>query len=130
MRWPDNVFISGGNPHLTSRFYGVVLGPTTISKIVSEPIQNSLGHMLLGFRYRATHHLCLRIKPCNAGREGVCYEPSQFYGVVLDPTTISKMVSEPLQDPLGHMLSGFRYRTSHQLCLRTKPSSAGREGVC
>jgi len=31
-RWPDNVFISGGNPHLTSRFCGVVLGPTTISK--------------------------------------------------------------------------------------------------
>jgi len=30
--WPDNVFISGGNPHLTSRFCGVVLGPTTISK--------------------------------------------------------------------------------------------------
>jgi len=25
------VFISGGNPHLTSRFCGVVLGPTTIS---------------------------------------------------------------------------------------------------
>jgi len=26
------VFISGGNPHLTSRFCGVVLGPTTSSK--------------------------------------------------------------------------------------------------
>jgi len=34
--WPGNVFISGGNPHLTSRFCGVVLGPTTISKMVSE----------------------------------------------------------------------------------------------
>jgi len=33
--WPDNVFISGGNPHLTSRFGGVVLGPTTISKMLS-----------------------------------------------------------------------------------------------
>ena len=30
--WPDNVFISGGNPHLTSQFCGVVLGPTTIPK--------------------------------------------------------------------------------------------------
>jgi len=30
--WSDNVFISGGNYHLTSRFCGVVLGPTTISK--------------------------------------------------------------------------------------------------
>jgi hypothetical protein len=26
------LFISGGNPHLTSRYCGVVLGPTTISK--------------------------------------------------------------------------------------------------
>jgi len=34
-RWSDNVFISGGNPHLTSWFCGVVLGPTTISKMVS-----------------------------------------------------------------------------------------------
>ncbi|AES76280.2 hypothetical protein MTR_6g074890 [Medicago truncatula] len=32
--WPDNLFISGGNPHLTSRFCGVVLGPTTISNMV------------------------------------------------------------------------------------------------
>lgn len=28
--WPDNIFISGGNPHPTSRFCGVALGPTTI----------------------------------------------------------------------------------------------------
>jgi len=27
------MFISVGNPHLTSRFCGVVLGPTTISKM-------------------------------------------------------------------------------------------------
>jgi len=40
------------------------------------------------------------------------------------------MVSEPLQDPLGHLLSGFRYRATHHLCPRTKPNSAGREGVC
>ncbi|KEH18841.1 hypothetical protein MTR_8g028900 [Medicago truncatula] len=38
------------------------------------------------------------------------------------------MVSEPLQDPLGHLLSGFRYRVTHHLCPRTKPNSAGREG--
>jgi len=42
-----------------------------------------------------------------------------FYGVVLGPTTIFKMVSELLQDPLGHMLSGFRYRVTHHLCPRT-----------
>ncbi|KEH25248.1 hypothetical protein MTR_6g016695 [Medicago truncatula] len=33
MTWPDNVFISGGNPHITSRFCGVVLDPTTVFKI-------------------------------------------------------------------------------------------------
>ncbi|AES70271.1 hypothetical protein MTR_3g050670 [Medicago truncatula] len=38
------------------------------------------------------------------------------------------MVSEPLQDPLGHLLSGFRYLTTHHLCPRTKPNSTGREG--
>ena len=31
-RWYAQVFISGGNPDLTSRFCGVVLGPTTNSK--------------------------------------------------------------------------------------------------
>jgi len=33
--WSDNVFISGGNPHLTSRFCRVVLGPTTISNNIN-----------------------------------------------------------------------------------------------
>ncbi|AES81474.1 hypothetical protein MTR_7g093150 [Medicago truncatula] len=42
---------------------------------------------------------------------------------------ISKMVSEPLQDPLGHVLSDFRYWTTHYLCSRIKFNSAGRE-VC
>jgi len=56
--WPDNLFISGGNPHLTSRFCEVVLGSTTISNMVSEPLHDSLGHLLSGFRYRATRHLC------------------------------------------------------------------------
>jgi len=70
--WSDNVFISGGNPHLTSRFCGVVLGPTTISKMLLEPLQDPLGHLLSGFRYRVTHHLCPRTKPSSDGREGVC----------------------------------------------------------
>ncbi|KEH23222.1 hypothetical protein MTR_7g069535 [Medicago truncatula] len=39
------------------------------------------------------------------------------------------MVSEPLQDPLGHLLSGFRYWATHHLCPRTKPNSVGREGM-
>jgi len=70
--WPDNVFISGGDPYLTSRFCGVVLGPTTISKMVSESLQDPLGHLLSGFRYRATHRLCPRTKPNSVDREGVC----------------------------------------------------------
>jgi len=70
--WPDNVFISGGIHRLISRFCGVVLGPTTFSKMVSEPLQDPLGHLLSGFRYRATHHLCSRTKPNSAGRERVC----------------------------------------------------------
>jgi len=41
---------------------------------------------------------------------------------------ISKMVLEPLQDPLDHLQSGFRYQATHHLCPRTKPNSAGREG--
>ncbi|KEH19758.1 hypothetical protein MTR_8g467810 [Medicago truncatula] len=48
-----------------------------ISKMVSEPLQDPLGHLLSGFRYRATH---------------TCYQVSaiRFCGVVLGPTTISK----------------------------------------
>jgi len=42
---------------------------------------------------------------------------NRLCGVLLGPTTISKMVSEPLPDPLGHLPSGF-------------PNCAGREGVC
>ncbi|RHN40742.1 hypothetical protein MtrunA17_Chr8g0358111 [Medicago truncatula] len=30
--------------------------------MVSEPLHNSLGHLLSGFRYRATRHLCSRIR--------------------------------------------------------------------
>lgn len=37
MRWPDIMFITEGNPHLTIRFCGFVLGPTTIFKMVSKP---------------------------------------------------------------------------------------------
>jgi len=35
-RWLDYVFISGGNPHLTSRFCKIMLGQTTISKNNSD----------------------------------------------------------------------------------------------
>ncbi|AES97725.1 hypothetical protein MTR_5g059000 [Medicago truncatula] len=47
--WPDNVFISGGNTHLTSRFCGVVLDPTTIFKMVSEPPPRSIGPPAIRF---------------------------------------------------------------------------------
>jgi len=79
MRWPDNVFMSGGSPHLTSRFGGAVLGPTTISKMVSEPLQDPLGHLLSGFCYRGTHRLCPQTKPNSVGREkGVLRVPHQI----------------------------------------------------
>jgi hypothetical protein len=65
-RWSDNVFISRGNPHITSWFCGVVLGSTTSFKMVSEPPPRSIR-----FRYRVTHHLCprsrcldLRVRGC------------------------------------------------------------------
>jgi hypothetical protein len=71
-RWPDNVFISESNLHLTSRFCVVVLGSTPIFKMVSEPLQDPLSHMLSSFRYRVIHHLCPRTKPNCAGRDDVC----------------------------------------------------------
>ncbi|MCH92364.1 cysteine-rich receptor-like protein kinase [Trifolium medium] len=38
------------------------------------------------------------------------------------------MISEPHQDPLGHLLSGFSYRVTHCLYPRIKPNSAGMRG--
>jgi len=52
-RWPDNVFISEGNPHLKSRFCGVVLGPITISKLVLD------GSVLALFSILGFHHWSL-----------------------------------------------------------------------
>jgi hypothetical protein len=49
----------------------------------------------------------------------------------LGPILISKMVLlEPLHNPLGHLLSGFRYWATHHLYPRTKLNSVGCEGVC
>jgi len=44
---------------------------------------------------------------------------------------IFKMVSEPLQDQLGHLLplSGFCYQVTHHLCPRTKPNMLVVRGV-
>jgi len=109
--WSDSVFISGDNHHLISWFCGLVLGPTTISKMVSESPQDPLSHLLSCFRYQATHHLCPRTKPNSAGREGgvksltqdKCWSDNvfvsrdnphltnRFCGVVLGPITIFKM---------------------------------------
>ena len=109
--WLDNLFISRGNPHLTSRFCGVVLGPTTISNMVSGPLHDSLGHLLSGFRYRVTRYLCSRfrcailsvrgcVKSLASVRSwsdnlfisgGKPHLTSRFCGVVLGPTTISNI---------------------------------------
>lgn len=40
---------------------------------------------------------------------------SRFCAVVLDLTTMSKMILESLQDLLDHLLSGFRYQVTHHL---------------
>ena len=114
MNWLDNVFISGSNHHLIRWFCEVVLGPTTISKMVLEPLQDLLGHLLSGFCYRATHHLCSRTKPivlvvrgCVKSRTSDKSWPdnvfisggnphliSRFCEVVLGPTTIVSMHSQ------------------------------------
>ena len=69
--WPDNLFISGGNPHLTSRFCGVVLGPTTISKMVSEPLHNS-GPPVIRFPLSGHPSFMFTLQMSNPKREGVC----------------------------------------------------------
>jgi len=142
------VFISGGNPHITSWFCGVVLGSTTISKMVSEPLQDSLGHLLSGFRYRALTIYVHEPSPIVLVVRGfvksltsdmrwsnnvfICgrnpHHTSRFCGVVLGLTTFSKMVLEHLQDPLDHLLSGFLYQATHHLCPQTKPNNVGRDG--
>jgi len=108
--WPDNVFISGGNPHLTSRFCGVVLDPTTISKMVSEPLQDPLGHLLSGsaigpptIYVHEQSPIVLVVRGCvkspTSDRTwpdnvfisgGNPHLTSRFCGIVLGPTTISK----------------------------------------
>ncbi|RHN56484.1 hypothetical protein MtrunA17_Chr5g0429981 [Medicago truncatula] len=106
-------FISGGNPHLTSRFCGVVLGPTTISNMTSEPLHDSLSHLLSGFRYQATRHLCSRFRCAILSVRGCVKSPTsvrswpdnlfisggnphltnRFCGIVLGLTTISNPYS-------------------------------------
>ncbi|AES75011.1 hypothetical protein MTR_6g022030 [Medicago truncatula] len=71
------MFINEDNLHLTSWFCAVVLGPTMISKKISELLQDLLDHLLSGFRYQITHHLCLRTKLIYV------YEPSPIVLVVM-----------------------------------------------
>jgi len=42
------MFISGENPHRTSRFCGVVLGPTTISKNMKQPLPKNMCLLQVG----------------------------------------------------------------------------------
>jgi len=64
----EYMFIPRGNPHLISQLCGVVLGPITNFKMVSEPIQDMLGR-LSDFRYQATK---VTLQMSSLGREGVC----------------------------------------------------------
>jgi hypothetical protein len=119
---------------------GVVLGLTTISKMVSEPPQDPLGHLLSGFCYRTTHHLCPWTKPNCAGREGVCKSPTsdrrwsdnvfisegnphltcRFCGVVLSPTTISKRNISSTHDELWVKILRFNFYTIQPFRKTTK----------
>lgn len=66
--------ISGGSPYHTSRLCKVELGPTQIIRWYRSLLQDPLGHLLLGFRYRVTHHLYTCTKSNSVGHEGVCHE--------------------------------------------------------
>ena len=46
-RWFDNMFISGENPHLTSQFCGVMLGPITIFKNYISQIHHWTPNILI-----------------------------------------------------------------------------------
>jgi len=103
------VFISGGNPHITSQFCGVV---TTISKMVSEHLQDSLGHLLSGSAIGPPTIYVHEPSPIVLVVRGCVKSPtsdrtwhdkefisgsnphltSRFCGVVLGPTTISKKI--------------------------------------
>jgi hypothetical protein len=71
-RWFDNLFISGGNPHLTSRFCGVMLGSTTISKIVSEPPPKSVRTLAIRFSLSGHPPFMSTLQMFNSWHEGVC----------------------------------------------------------
>lgn len=49
---------------------------------------------------------------------------------MLSSTTISKMISESLQDLLGYIPSCFCYRTTHHLYPWIKPNRVGCKRVC
>src|SRR4051812_1438054 len=60
--WSEHVFISGGNPHSTSRFCRDELGPTTFPNMVSRASFKIQWVTFYGFRYQATRHLF----PCSS----------------------------------------------------------------
>jgi len=61
-RWSDHVFISGDNLHLTCRFYGVVLGITTIFKMISEPLQDSMRNQIFSWLVKQVSILAYLIR--------------------------------------------------------------------
>jgi hypothetical protein len=70
-RRPEDMFISGGSPHFTSRFCRVELGPTQILRWYQSLLQDLLGRLLSDFGW-VIHHLYLHLKPNSARRESVC----------------------------------------------------------
>lgn len=69
----ENKFISGGNPHLTSRFGKAWVRPNPNSKMVLKPILNLLGNLLSGFRYRTTR---VTLQMSCHGHEGCVKSPT------------------------------------------------------
>lgn len=50
-----------------------------------------------------------------------------FCGLMYDPITIFKMISESSPKSIGHLLSGFHYRVTHHLYPHIMLNSAGRK---
>lgn len=114
--WFEHVFISKDNSDFKSWFFGIVLGPVTISKEVSGPLQDSLGHLLSGLKiallplpFKIVHsHDRLFFNVIYAGHFSVWINSHMH-------------LNEQKQKGEGQFLSGFRYRVTHHLFHQPSP---------